>query len=67
MEKSKLNSNGKINVVNMLVASLFVYKLQIVHYSEENLDAKLMEIVTNFIWNGRRPKLKTELLQCDKA
>ena len=53
----------KVNMVNTLVGSLFVYKMQVLETITDELKHKFERMVEEFIWNGRKPKLKTSLLQ----
>ena len=54
---------GKVTVVNSLVVSLFVYQMQV----QPTITAKYIDrfnnMVIDFIWNGRKPKIKLEILQ----
>ena len=61
-----LTLTGKITVTNSLIASLFVYQMQVLPQITEKLDTKIKKIIENFIWNGRKPKIKYEILTCQK-
>ena len=62
-----LSLAAKILVVNVLVASLFVYKMSVIPTMHKIYVNKLNEIVTNFLWQGRRPKIPTTDLQMAKS
>ena len=59
-----LTLHGKIQVVNSLVSSLFIYKLQVLPMPVE-LNMKFRQIITDFIWNGRKPKIRLNTLVLD--
>ena len=54
---------GKVNIINTLGASLYVYKMQVLPNMSKNLVHKIEQILEKFIWNCRKPKLKMEILQ----
>ena len=54
---------GKVTIINSLVASLFVYKMQVLPLMLEKELGKFNQLITDFIWNGRKPKIKLEYLQ----
>lgn len=66
MESRDLSLLGKVNIINTLVGSLFVYRMQTTTVNDSQMFAKFNIMLAEFIWNGRRPKLRTELLQYDK-
>ena len=57
---------GKIMIVNTLVGSLFVYKMSVLPLISHNTIKDLTTLITNFIWCGRKPKIRTEILMLDK-
>ena len=56
----QLSLYGKIIVINSLVASQFVYKMMVLPQMTENLVKQLHKICEEFIWNGRKPKIKLQ-------
>ena len=56
---------GKVTVVNTLVASLMVYKMMVLPTISEKLNNMLENEVENFLWNGKRAKIKLSVLQLD--
>ena len=56
---------GKVNIVNTLVASLFVYKMSVLP-THSSLHKRLHKMVENFLWNGHRPKIPLGILQLPK-
>ena len=62
-KKRNLSLIGKITMLNSLVGALLVYKMQVLPSIDKNLVVKINRIVENFIWNGRKPKLKLAVLQ----
>ena len=57
---------GKVSIVNSLVASLFIYKMQILQNIPDEMIHKLEQIIEHFIWNACKPKLKLKFLQSKK-
>ena len=58
---------GKIQVVNTLIASLFVYQMAVLPKMPENLIVELELVLEKFIWNGHKPKIPTKILSSPKA
>ena len=58
---------AKVNVVNTLIASLFVYKMTVLpRMSEKTLIKKLESIISSFIWSNKKAKIARGLLQSSK-
>ena len=57
-----LSLAGKIEVVNTLVNSLFVYKMQILSAIDKETEARIAMLISTFIWNARKPKIRTNIL-----
>ena len=57
---------GKISMLNSLVGSLFTYKMQFLPCISNNNAIKLNCTIENFIWNGRKPKIRMKTLQASK-
>ena len=57
---------GKINVVNTLVASLFVYKMMVLPTIPKNIIRNIENVVREFIWNGKKAKVAYNILQNPK-
>ena len=53
---------GKIQVLNSLVASLFVYKLSVFPCFGQSMVKRLDKLFNSFIWDNKRPKVKLETL-----
>ena len=61
-----LSLMGKINIVNTLIASLYVYKMTVLpNMAKSQIDAVESEIV-KFVWNGRRSKIPLKVLKLPK-
>ena len=60
--KRKTLLAGKILVINTLVISLFVYKMQVLPTISKELEAKILAMISDYIWNGRKPKIKLKTL-----
>ena len=61
-ENRHLSLLGKVTVINSLISSLFVYKMYVLPSMRNDLKKKLRELCESFLWNGRRPKIKWDIL-----
>ena len=61
-QRRDLSLAGKIQVINSLVGSLFVYKLAILPTLSESHYKTIEQILNNFIWNNKRPKIQLKIL-----
>ena len=57
---------GKIVIVNTLIASLYVYVLQVVEDPPEMLYEMYDNIVVQYLWSNKRPKIRLETLKSAK-
>ena len=57
---------GKVQVVNTLVASLFVYKMMVLPRIPANIVKNVENEIRNFIWNGKKSKIALNNLQLPK-
>ena len=57
---------GKIMIVNSLMASLFMYKLQVLNMISEKRIQMVEQEIEHFIWNGKQPKIKLSILKANK-
>ena len=62
----RLSLLGRIEVVNSLIASLFIYKMQALPLMSKVLECKLKKPITDFIWSGRKLKIRYENLTLEK-
>ena len=53
---------GKVHIVNSLIGSLFTYKMQTLPIISKTLENKINALISKFIWNARRPKIRLEVL-----
>ena len=58
---------GKIQVVNTLIASLFVYKMMVLPMMPKNIVQNVQNQIRNFIWNGKKSKIALNILQLPKV
>ena len=65
--KRKLSLHGKVLIINSMVASLFMYKMQVLPNMNSTMHGAIKQIVTNFLWNGAKPKISYEALTCSKT
>ena len=63
----KISLIGKTVIINALIVLLFVYKMQVLPFIPDKLIRNFHQIITNFIWNGRKPEIRTEVLQALKV
>ena len=54
---------GKIQIVNTLIASLFVYKMLVLPSIPEYIVKKLDDMIQVYLWNGHKPKISKKVLQ----
>ena len=57
---------GKTTVINSLMASLFVYKLQVLPVLDTNLVETIEKVIIDFIWKGKKVKIPLTTLQRSK-
>ena len=58
---------GKIQVVNTLVASLFVYKMMVLPCIPKNIVKNIDNIIREFLWGGKKSKIAYAILQNPKT
>ena len=66
-ENRSLSLFGKVEIVNSLVGSLFVYKLTAIPNMTPMMIKELNTAINKFIWNGHKPKIAIETLQKKKS
>ena len=57
---------GKITVINSLMASLFVYRMQVLPILNERLITQVKDIMKEFLWKGKREKIPLSTLTLNK-
>ena len=57
---------GKIVLVNTLIGSLFVYKMQVISYIPPSVFKKIDKEIEQFIWNKKKPKIPMNILKMHK-
>ena len=57
---------GKIQIINTLMASLFVYKMQALPLISDKIVKKVEEAFNTFLWKNSKPKMKISTLQKEK-
>ena len=57
---------GKIQVINTLMASLFVYKLDALPLIPSDIVQEVEKTFEEFLWKGKRAKLPLKILQKEK-
>ena len=61
-----LSLMGKVQVVNTLVASLFVYKMMVLPEIPKVVVQNVDNIIREFLWNGKKAKIAYKILQNPK-
>ena len=61
--KRNLSLLGKINVVNTLIGSLFIYKFAVLPTLPDKWVKMFESMINNFLWNGKRAKISLCVLQ----
>ena len=57
---------GKVQIVNTLIASLFVYKMMVLPAMPSAMFKKLDNIIRDYIWKGKKSKIALNILQNPK-
>ena len=57
---------GKVVVINSLMASLFVYRMQTIPLLSDRLAQKIDDMFNKFLWHGKKPKISLQILQKKK-
>ena len=65
-KKRRLSLLGKVNIVNTLVSSLFVYKMTVLPRMPNKYINILEQKIEAFLWSGHKPKIPLRVLQCEK-
>ena len=65
--RRNLSLMGRINVLNTLVASLFVYKMSVLPMMKKDWIEKLDNIMAKFLWSGHKPKIPLSVLKLSKT
>lgn len=58
---------GKVLLINSLVGSLYVYKMNVLPTIESNHVKEFYRIIRKFLWNGKKAKIALSILQADKT
>ena len=61
-----LSLMGKVQVVNTLIASLFVYKMMVLPQIPSLIVKQMENMIRNFLWDGRKAKIAFQILQNPK-
>ena len=63
----QLSLIGKVTVINTLIASLFVHKMLVLPRIPDNLVKIIESWLSEFIWNGAKPKIPLRVLKLHKS
>ena len=58
---------GKVQVVNTLVASIFVYKMMVLPLISTKICKNIDNLIRNFLWSGKKSKIAYNILQNPKS
>ena len=61
-----LSLMGRVQVVNTLIASLFVYKMMVLPMIPKNVVKSVDNMIREFLWNGKKAKISYQILQNPK-
>ena len=61
-----LSLMGKVLIINVLIASLFVYVLQVVNDPPVVFYETFDNVILEYIWEGKKPKIPLSVLQLNK-
>ena len=56
----------KVLIINTLISSLFIYKMQVLPFLPSKLIKQIEMEFEKFIWNGRKPKIPLKILMNSK-
>ena len=62
----RLTLTGKILIINTLMSSLFVYRLQVLTYLTGDQVKRIDAVVEHFLWKDKRPKVSLRVLKANK-
>ena len=65
-QNRRLTLFGRVLIVNSLVESLFVHKMQCLELLNDKWYDRFQALVTNYIWKGRRPKISHKIMCAPK-
>ena len=65
--KRNLSLLGKVNIINTLIISQFIYRLFVLPNMPSEIIKKLTEMFQDFLWNGKRPKIPIQMLAMGRA
>ena len=57
---------GKVQVINTLISSLFVYKMMVLPEIPKNVVKNMNNIIREYLWNGKKSKIAYNILQLTK-
>ena len=57
----KSSLHGKVAIVNSLFSSLFMYKMTVLPPMSKDLSTRIRHLITNFLWNGSKPKIALQI------
>ena len=62
----QLTLMGKVMIINTLISLLFAYVMQVELDLPQNILNQYDQIIMNFLWSGKKSKIKTSALQASK-
>ena len=62
-----LSLMGKVQVVNTLIASLYVYKMMVLPSIPDRYSKTIDNIIREFLWSGKKAKIAYHILQLPKS
>ena len=66
-KRRSLSLIGKVLIINVLIASMFVYKMLVLPDISRNLMKKTEQQFRDFLWSGKKSKIALKTLQAPKS
>ena len=65
-QKQDMTLMGRVLIVNTLVESMFIYRMSVLPKIDVAVLDQIQDIIMEFVWNEKRPKLQKELIMAPK-
>ena len=66
-ERRSLSLQGRVGIVNTLIASRFVYAMSVLPMMPNKLVQEMNAAIESFLWNGHKPKIPRKVLCAPKS
>ena len=65
-QKRNLSLLGKVNIINTLIASIFVHSMTVLPSIPDKYVNRMEKVMVHFLWNGHKPKIPLDILKLKK-